>query len=40
MQKYYRKAKASDYSLFQEELKDSKNLYFNFIKRAKTNHWN
>ena len=40
MQNLYRKVKASGYTLFQEELKEAKNLYFNSIKIEKTKHWN
>lgn len=40
MQKYYRLNKASGYTLFFEELKTAKNLYFNTIKRKKREHWN
>lgn len=40
MQKYYRKNKASGYTLFFEELKQAKNDYFNSIKLEKRKHWN
>jgi len=40
MQRLNRLAKASEYTLFQEELKDAKNQYFNTVKIAKTKHWN
>jgi len=40
MQKLYRKSKASGYSLYKRELLDSKNLYFNTIKKTRNNFWN
>ena len=40
MQRLNRLAKASEYTLFQEELKDAKNQYFNTVKMTKTKHWN
>ena len=40
MQRLYRKAKASKYVFFKEELSKAKNLYFNSIKLAKLQHWN
>ena len=40
MQRYYRLAKASGYTLYKEELTAAKNNYFNTIKKAKLKHWN
>ena len=40
MSYFYRKVKASDYTLYKKELLDAKNHYFNSIKRAKLEHWN
>jgi len=40
MQKYYRLNKASEYILYNQELKEAKNLYFNTIKIEKRKHWN
>ncbi len=40
MQRYYRLAKATGYTLYKQELTDAKNTYFNSIKRAKLKHWN
>jgi hypothetical protein len=40
MSYFYRKVKASDYTLYKKELLDAKNHYFNLIKRAKLEHWN
>jgi hypothetical protein len=40
MQLYYRKNKASGYTLYTQELKEAKNLYFNTIKIEKQKHWN
>ena len=34
------KAKASEYTLFKEELTIAKNKYFNTIKKTKKEHWN
>ena len=35
-----RKAKALGYTLFKEELSNTKNNYFNTIKETKSKHWN
>jgi len=40
MQRLNRLAKASEYTLFQKELKDIRNQYFNLVKIAKVKHWN
>ena len=40
MQKYYRLNKSSEYILYNQELKEAKNLYFNTIKVEKRKHWN
>jgi len=40
MQRINRLAKASGYTLFQKELKDTRNQYFNLVKSTKTKHWN
>jgi len=40
MQKYYRLNKSSEYILYNQELKEAKNLYFNTIKVEKKKHWN
>ena len=40
MQRLNHLAKALEYTLFQEELKDTKNQYFNTVKITKTKHWN
>ena len=40
MQRLYCKAKALGYTLFLQELKEARNLYFNTIKLVKKEHWN
>ena len=40
MQRINRLAKASGYTLFQKELKDTRNQYFNLVKSTKTKHQN
>jgi len=38
--KFSRLVKSSGYSLYKEELRQSRNLYFNSIKAEKISHWN
>ncbi len=40
MQKFYRLYKASEFTLYLQDLKNARNLYFNTIKIEKRKHWN